>query len=161
MTSGVQEGGERSCVHEQVGPRERAVRSCDAAGHEVHALSVVPKKCASEPLPERGNHEHSMQPFARGVCEPLHAERLASHGERRRAQVEAIGGTPAEQASREQGAGGEPSMPSPGRVGGQWSKSIWVMAALSALPNKDQLTGPDLPRRLERRAWPTPASRRT
>ena len=126
-----------------LGSGSAAVKSC---------LHVVPK------MPETPEHppEHVidpcvLKPFSRGGCEPLHAERLASHGEQPRAQLEAPRDSPAEPTGGDAGAGREPDMPAPSRVRSQWCKSIWLLAALSALPDQDQLCA--APCQAPRQGW--------
>ena len=118
-------------------PPEHVITSCLASSAQLCG-HVVPENPKENP-PEHVITCCSAQPFARGGNKPFQAERFASHGKHPRTQVEALGGSTAEPASGEPGAGGQPDMQTPARVSGQWRKSIWLLAALSAMSDKDQL----------------------
>ena len=85
------------------------------------------------------------QRLARSGSEPPRADRFVSHGEQRRAQVERTCDTSAASPGASREAGGESAMHSPRRLRGQWGKSIWLLAAMSALSNQDQLRAPPQP----------------
>ena len=87
---------------------EHVITSCLASSAQLcgHVVPENPK----ENLPEHVIPCCLAQPFARGGNKPFQAERFASHGKHPRTQVEALGGSTAEPASGEPGAGGQPDM---------------------------------------------------
>ena len=137
------DGGSQSCRGRQVSfvsECRECGSSCEADGTD----AVVGKSnFKTQSLADEKNAVP--KPLARSSCEPPRAERFASHGEQCRAQVEGNCDTSVASPGSPREAGGEPTMPTPRRFRCQWGKSIWLLAAMSALSNKDQLCAPPQP----------------